>query len=147
MVDGLDRLVEGLERQVMEQARAVYSDKVIQEFHNPRNLSRMPAPDAWGIVHGWCGDTMEVYLRLDGERIEQATFMTDGCVPTVACGSMLTQMATGMSLAEAAKIEPEDLIAILDGLPEENLHCAELAVNTLREAIANGGRVRDEGVT
>jgi nitrogen fixation NifU-like protein len=129
----------------MEQARAVYSDKVIQEFHNPKNVGRMPAPDACGIVHGWCGDTMEVYLRLDGERIEEASFMTDGCGPTVACGSMLTQMATGMSLAEAAKIEPEDLIAILDGLPEENLHCAELAVNTLREAIANGIGPKVEG--
>jgi nitrogen fixation NifU-like protein len=130
----------------MEQARAVYSDKVIQEFHNPKNVGRMPAPDACGIVHGWCGDTMEVYLRLDGERIEEASFMTDGCGPTVACGSMLTQMATGMSLAEAAKIEPEDLIAILDGLPEENLHCAELAVNTLREAIANRDRVEGGGM-
>jgi nitrogen fixation NifU-like protein len=132
-----DRLVEGLERQVMKQARAVYSDKVIQEFRNLKNVGRMPAPDACGIVHGWCGDTMEICPRLDGERIEQATFMTDGCWPTVACGSVLTQMVTGISLAETVKIEPEDLIAILDGLPEENAHCAELAVNTLREAIAN----------
>jgi nitrogen fixation NifU-like protein len=111
---------------------------VQEEAHNPKNLGRMAGPDAYGIVHGWCGDTMEVYLRLNGARIGEATFMTDGCGPSVACGSMLTTMVTGMSLEEAGEIRPEDLIAVLDGLPEESLHCAELAVSTLQEAIANG---------
>lgn len=132
-----DRLVVELQREIIEQARALYSAKVIEEFYNPKNLGRMSVPDARGIVHGWCGDTMEVYLRLNGARIEEATFMTDGCGPTVACGSVLTTMVRGMSLEEAGEITPENLIAALDGLPEESLHCAELAVSTLREAIAN----------
>lgn len=132
-----DRLVAELQREITEQARALYSAKVIDEFYHPKNLGRMPAPDASGIVHGWCGDTMEIYLRLNGARIEEATFMTDGCGPTVACGSVLTTMVTEMSLEEAGGITPENLIAALDGLPEESLHCAELAVSTLREAIAN----------
>ena len=132
-----DRLVAELQQQIVEQERALYSAKVIEEAHNPKNLGRMGGPDAYGIVRGWCGDTMEVYLRLNGARIEEATFMTDGCGPSVACGSMLTTMVGGMSLEEAGEIRPEDLIAALDGLPEESLHCAELAVNTLHEAIAN----------
>ncbi len=132
-----DRMVAELQREIIEQARALYSDKVIEEFYNPKNLGRMPEPDARGIVVGWCGDTMEIYLRLNGDRISEATFMTDGCGPTVACGSMLTTMVTGMSLEEAGEIRPENLIAALDGLPEESLHCAELAVSTLQEAIAN----------
>ncbi len=132
-----DRLVAELQKQIIEQERALYSAKVIEEAYNPTNLGRMDGPDAYGIVHGWCGDTMEIYLRLNGNRIEEATFMTDGCGPSVACGNMLTKMVTGMSLEEAGEITPENLIAALDGLPEESLHCAELAVNTLREAIAN----------
>jgi len=132
-----DCLMAELQRQIIEQARALYSAKVIEEFYNPKNLGRMSVPDARGIVHGWCGDTMEVYLRLNGDRIREVAFMTDGCGPTVACGSMLTTMARGMSLEEAGQITPQDLLAALDGLPEENLHCAELAVSTLREAIAN----------
>ena len=132
-----DRLVAELRQQITEQERALYSAKVIEEAHNPKNLGRMAVPDAYGIVHGWCGDTMEIYLRLDGDRIIEATFMTDGCGPTVACGSMFTTMVTGMPLEEAGAITPENLIAALDGLPEESLHCAELAVSTLREAIAN----------
>ncbi len=132
-----DHMVADLQRQIIEQERALYSDKVIKEAHNPRNLGRMERADAYGIVHGWCGDTMEIYLRLNGERIEKAAFMTDGCGPAVACGSMLTRLVQGMSLEEAGKITPEDLIAALDGLPEESAHCAELAVSTLQETIAN----------
>jgi len=132
-----DRLVAELQQQIAEQERALYSAKVIEEAHNPQNLGRMTRPDAYGIVHGWCGDTMEVYLQLNGDRIREATFMTDGCGPSVACGSMLTRLVRGMSLKEAGEIKPGDLIAALDGLPEESLHCAELAVSTLHEAIAN----------
>jgi nitrogen fixation NifU-like protein len=80
---------------------------------------------------------MEIYLRLNGERIKKATFMTDGCGPSVACGSMLTTMVQGMSLDEASEVRPEDLLEALDGLPEGSVHCAELAANTLRQAIDN----------
>ncbi len=132
-----DHMVAELQRQIVEQERALYSAKVIEEAHTPRNVGRMVEPDGCGIVRGWCGDTMEIYLRLGGERIKEATFMTDGCGPSVACGSMLTTMVQGMSLEEAGEVTPEGLIAALDGMPEESVHCAELAVNTLREAIAN----------
>ena len=135
-----DRMAAELQREIIEQARATYSATVIEEFYNPKNLGRMSAPDACGIVHGWCGDTMEIYLRLNGKGVQEATFMTDGCGPTVACGSVLTTMARGVSLEEAGQITPENLIAALGGLPEESVHCAELAVSALREAIADWPR-------
>lgn len=137
MTTDFDRSMEELQRQVLEDARRTYSDKVIEAFYNPKNLGRMPESDARGIVRGSCRDTMEIYLRLDGERIEEVTFMTDGCGPSVACGSVLTTMVTGMSLNEAGDIRARDLLDALDGLPDESAHCAELAVSTLREAIAN----------
>ena len=133
-----DRVVAELQRAIIEQERALYSAKVIEEAYKPTNMGRMAEADAYGIVHGWCGDTMEIYLRLDEESVKEATFVTDGCGPSVACGSMLTRMVQGMSLEEASGIRPEDLIVALDGLPEDSAHCAELAVKTLWEAIANG---------
>jgi nitrogen fixation NifU-like protein len=142
--DDFDRMVEELQREIAEQEQAIYSDRVIEEVHNPKNVGRMSRPDARGIVHGWCGDTMEIYLRLNGERIEETSFMTDGCGPSVACGSMLTTMATGMLLEEAGDIRPEDLLNALDGLPDESVHCAELAVSTLGAAIANRSRTDGE---
>jgi nitrogen fixation NifU-like protein len=132
-----DRFVQELQDEIVERERALYSAKAIEEAHNPKNLGRLPAPDACAIVQGWCGDTMEIYLMLEKTRIKKVTFMTDGCGPSVACGSMLTILVHGMSLAEAGAIKPEDLIIALGGLPEESVHCAELAVSALQQAIAD----------
>jgi nitrogen fixation NifU-like protein len=138
-----DNLLTELQQEIDARERALYSPKVIAEARDPKHVGRMPQADVHGLVHGWCGDTMEIYLRLKGTQIVEATFMTDGCGPTVACGSMLTSLLQGKSLAEASAILPEDLIAALDGLPEESLHCAELAVQTLQNALLNW-RMRDE---
>jgi len=138
--DRWDRVVAELQREIEEKERALYSTKVLEQARNPENLGRMEAPDAHAIITGWCGDTMEIYLRLNGNTIQEATFLTDGCGPSVACGSMLTTMVQGMALNSANRIDPADLILALDGLPEESAHCAELAVNTLRQAIDHGQR-------
>ena len=131
-----DRRMEELQRLIDEEARATYSPHVIQESHRPRNMGRMEKPDACAIVRGWCGDTMEMYLRMQDGTVAKATFVTDGCGPTVACGSKLTTMASGLPLHKAQEILPDDLLEALGGLPKESLHCAHLAVSTLHEALA-----------
>lgn len=130
-----DRIVEEIQNQIIQEERALYSEKVIGEYHHPKNVGRISEPDGVGIVHGWCGDTMEIYLRINGRKIVEATFMTDGCGPTVACGSKLTTMIQEMSIAEARELTKDDLLIALDGLPQDSVHCAELAINTLRKAI------------
>ena len=114
-----------------------FSAKAIQHGRHPTNAGRMADPDAWASRLGWCGEVMEMYLRLDGNCIAEASFWADGCLSTMACGDMLTTMARGMSLEAAAAVTPEELIAALDGLPYKSHHCAELSVETLREAIAS----------
>jgi nitrogen fixation NifU-like protein len=138
--DKWDRLVAELQREIEEKERALYSAKVLEQVRNPQHLGRIEAPDAQSVLTGRCGDTMEIYLRLNGSTIQEATFVTDGCGPSVACGNMLTTMVQGMALDEASRINPEDLFVALDGLPDESAHCAELAVNTLRKAIAGQER-------
>lgn len=135
--DRWDRVVAELQREIEEKERALYSTRVLELARNPENLGRIEAPDAHATITGWCGDTMEIFLRLNGNTIQEATFLTDGCGPSVACGNMLTTMVQGMALNAANRIDPADLILALDGLPEESAHCAELAVNTLRQAIDN----------
>ncbi|MBN1135536.1 MAG: iron-sulfur cluster assembly scaffold protein [Anaerolineae bacterium] len=132
-----DRWVAALQEAILEREQAMFSARVLAEARCPQNMGVMDDFDAYGLVFGPCGDTMEIFLRLDGGRIEKAAFMTDGCGPTVACGSILTSMVRGKSPAQAAAIETEELITALDGLPPEHIHCATLAVNTLREAIAD----------
>jgi nitrogen fixation NifU-like protein len=132
-----DRWVAALQEAILERERVLYSAKVLAEVRQPQNIGVMDDFDGYGLVFGTCGDNMEVFVQLNGEQIERAAFMTDGCGPTVACGSMLTRMAQGKSLAEAAAIEAAEVIIALDGLPAEHVHCAALAVNALRQAIAD----------
>ena len=139
---GFDHILEEIQKQLDEQARTIYSPTAIEHAHHPRNWERMDRADAYKIWQGPCGDIMEIYLRLDkGETdeavIREISFVTDGCGPSVACGSMLTTMVKGKTLEEAGMIESRDLLIALGGLPQENAHCAFLAVHTLQEAILN----------
>lgn len=133
----LDRWLAVLQEAILERERALYSAKVLEEAHHPQNMGAMLDPDGQALLCGPCGDTMAMFLRIQDLRIEIAAFMTDGCGPTVACGSMLAQMVQGKSLEEAAAIDAADVIIALDGLPPEHVHCATLAVDTLRAAIAD----------
>jgi nitrogen fixation NifU-like protein len=133
--DKLGRLLAELQEQIEEEQRAVFSARVLELARRPRNMGAMLDPDGHALLFGACGDSMEMFVRLNGPRIQMATFMTDGCGPTVACGSMLTTLARDKTPDEAAAIRAIDLVAALDGLPQEHVHCASLAVNTLRLAI------------
>jgi nitrogen fixation protein NifU and related proteins len=125
--------VEGL---VLEDARKTYSEKVIDHFMNPRNLGILENHDCFNAMSGICGDTIGIYVGLDNDIVERISFVTNGCGPTIACSSALTCMAKGLKIEEAMGISGPDLIKFLGGLPVENTHCADLAVNTLRSALA-----------
>jgi nitrogen fixation NifU-like protein len=139
------RWVAALQQALIEQERALFSETVLREARHPQNMTVMPEPDGHALLRGSCGDTMEIFLRIHDSQIETAAFMTDGCGPTVACGSMLTRMVQGKSLEEAGALEASELIIALDGLPPEHIHCATLAVDTLHEAMKNGHIQSKEG--
>ena len=124
-----------LEEMIAADARRIYSETVLDHAQHPRNLGEIPSADGYGTVTGPCGDTMEIFLRVNGDRIMNAGFWTDGCGTSVASGSMVTELAKGKSLAEARRITPKVVLESLGGLPEESEHCALLAASTLHEAI------------
>lgn len=136
----LDEFVEEVQREIDRKEEETYSKRVIEEYRDPKNIGWMEDPDGAAKFKGPCGDTMEVHLSVEGDRIKDIRFFTDGCGPSIACGSMLTQMARGRTLDGAADLSKEELIEALGGLPEESLHCAELAVTTLRKALEDLGR-------
>ncbi len=135
MAQEFDDRFKELEQSVMEDMKEVYSEKAIDYFLNPRNLGEIAAPDGFGRVTGPCGDTMEIYLKVRDGRVINASFWTDGCGPSIASGSMVTELAKEKSILEARKITQDDVLDALGGLPEESLHCALLAASTLKEAI------------
>jgi len=112
-----------------------FSDTVMQLIRRKENMGVLEKPDAQGHFLGSCGDSMQIDLRLSDKTIMAAKFLADGCGATIACGSMITKMAVSKTLDEAKNITPVDLLLALDGLPDDHLHCAELAVMALREAV------------
>jgi len=133
----IDELAKRLETQVLEDARDVFSETVIEYAYNPRNMGELSEADGVGRITGTCGDTVQIQVRVEDERISESRFMTDGCGTSIACGSMLTEMITDKTIEGALAITSDDLLRSLDGLPEEYVHCSVLAVSVLREAIAD----------
>ena len=94
-------------------------------------------PDGYGKRTGECGDTVEMFLIVRKNSIHSVSFITDGCINTHACANCVAFLAEGKSIAEAWEITPEDVIDFLETLPEENFHCAELAVGAFCLALVN----------
>ena len=123
------------EELIKQEMRKIYSEAVVEHSMDPRNLGNLEDADGFARVTGPCGDTMSIWLKVNGDTIINASFITDGCGTTVASGSMVTEMVKGKSISEARKTTQRDVLDALGGLPQESEHCALLAANTLKAAI------------
>lgn len=135
MNDEFNDWVKEIQQEIIDKERQTFSEKVIDEFQNPKNFCKLKNANSSGKITGVCGDTMEIFLKIDNNEIINASFLTDGCGATIACGSFITQMIKGKRVKDVLKITDKDLIDALDGLPDENLHCARLAVSTVHRAL------------
>jgi NifU-like protein involved in Fe-S cluster formation len=115
-----------------------YSEAFKDHIANPRNAGELPDANASGEeTNPVCGDRMRLSLRVSDGRIEAARFLAYGCPPTLVCGSVLTELITGKTIEEAARLTRKDLLDALGGLPSRKQHAAALAIETLRAAIAS----------
>ena len=113
-----------------------HSPQVLDHFEHPRNVGEVEQADACAEVENpACGDIMRLSLKLDGGRIAEARFRTRGCVPSIACGSALTEMLLGRSVAEARALRREELVAAVGGLAPESQHASHLAMDALAAAL------------
>ena len=98
---------------------------------------RLQNPDGYGKRTGECGDTVEIFLSIKSGRIQTVSFDTDGCINTNACVNTMAHLSEGRTIEVAWEIAAEDLIGFLETLPNENYHCAQLAVGAFYLALAN----------
>jgi len=114
----------------------MYSDKVMDHFTNPRNVGEIKDADGKGSVgNPVCGDTTDIYIKVENGKISDIKFKTFGCGAAIATGSMITEMAIGKTLKEALEITRDNVDDELDGLPSQKSHCSNLAADGLRAAI------------
>ena len=135
IIDPCLRPLSEYERRVGENAPTHLSKKAIESARYPRHWGEMADADCTAQHQGICGDAITYYLRLEGDRIRQIRFTTTGCDATYAAANMLASMVRGLSLQEAEKVTPEDVLEALEGLPPKHIHCATLSVVTLQHTI------------
>ena len=114
----------------------MYSEKVLDHFRSPRNVGEIEDADGFSSVgNPVCGDMMSIYIKVKDDRIEDIKFKTFGCGAAIATTSMTTELAKGKTLDEAMTITRQDVADELGGLPPVKMHCSNLAVDALHEAI------------
>ncbi len=117
---------------------ALYSEKVMDHFRNPRNVGKLDHPDGVGEVgNAKCGDIMRIYLQVDPETqvITDVKFNTFGCGSAIATSSMATEMIKGKTLSQALELSNKAVVEALDGLPAHKIHCSVLAEEAVRAAV------------
>ena len=115
-----------------------YNEIVLRHFQSPSNVGEIKEPDGLGeCASDICGDVIRFYLKLNGDRIIDVKFQCFGCVGSVACSSILTEIILGKEIGTANSIKESDVLKTLGGLPKEKSHCANLAIGALQQAIVN----------
>ena len=116
---------------------ALYSEKVMDHFQNPRNVGKLDDADGIGEVgNAKCGDIMRMYIKVDDEGvITDCKFNTFGCGSAIATSSMATELIKGKPVSEALKLTNQAVTEALDGLPAHKLHCSVLAEEAIKAAM------------
>ena len=115
---------------------ALYSEKVMDHFQNPRNVGKLEDADGIGEVgNAVCGDIMRMYIKVENGIIVDCKFNTFGCGSAIATSSMATELIKGKPVEEALELSNKAVVEALDGLPAHKLHCSVLAEEAVRAAV------------
>ena len=115
---------------------ALYSEKLMDHFRNPRNVGAIENADGVGEVgNAKCGDIMKIYLKIDNDVISDVKFETFGCGSAIASSSMATELIKGKPVTEALELTNKAVVEALDGLPAHKVHCSVLAEEAIKAAL------------
>ena len=125
---------------------ALYSEKVMDHFRNPRNVGVLEDANGVGTVgNAKCGDIMKMYLKIENDTIVDVKFETFGCGSAIASSSMATELIKGKPVSEALQLTNKAVTEALDGLPAHKIHCSVLAEEAIRAALADYEQRKQSG--
>ncbi|HEX2966074.1 MAG TPA: iron-sulfur cluster assembly scaffold protein [Syntrophorhabdaceae bacterium] len=115
-----------------------YSDKVIEHFRNPRNVGFIEDAHGIGEIGDTdCGDSMKVFIRVEDDTLTDVKYQIRGCPASIACASVMTELAIGKNIDDALLLNDLDIVNALDGLPEFKVHCSVLSAACLQRAVSD----------
>ena len=131
----VDDFVRNLQEQIFQETKEAYGEKAFRRWLDPVCMGAIKGPDGYACLSGVCGDTMEIFLRFENNRVKEASFQADGCGSSIVCGSFAAEMSLGKNPDELLEVTSEAILQELEKLPKEDEHCASLAAETLQEAL------------
>ena len=126
-----------LDEYIMDNPQGSYSEAFMEHALHPRNAGNLEGFNGIASGTGHDGNIMEIWLRVEDDIVKNASFWTDGCGTTIACGSMVTEMIKGENIDQVLAINDEAISTSLGGLPNDGCVCAKLASDTLKAAVLN----------
>ncbi len=130
-----DALINKIQDEVLTEAKNALGEKGFDRWRNPRFCGVMDNPHSHARMKGSCGDTMQMFLLVDNDRVQQVSYITDGCSSSSIAGSFTAELAMGKTLTEVLDLTGADVLDEIGTFPEAEKHCAHLAVSTLHEAV------------
>jgi len=137
MSEDFDNFARNLQAQIFEETKQAYGSVAFERWLHPKYMGKIDLADGYARVTGPCQDTMEIFLRFEDGRVAEATYQTDGCGSSAVCGSFAAEMALGRTPDELLEVSGDAILKKLGGLPKEDEHCAQLAGETLQEALGD----------
>ena len=114
----------------------MYSAALLDHFEHPRNAGELENPDvSVEVSNPACGDVLRLTLKVRDAKIVAARFLAKGCVPVIACGSALTELVSGKTVAEGVQLQRAEVVRAVGGLPDASGHASHLAIDALRQAL------------
>jgi nitrogen fixation NifU-like protein len=130
-----DAIIDDIQEKICLETKQSYGEKGLDRWQHPQFSGKMDDADAHGKITGKCGDTMEIFLCFDNNRVSKASSCTDGCFSSRLCGSFAAELAIGKNPEELYDLTGEDVLQAIGIFPKEEAHCAFLAVKTMQEAV------------
>jgi nitrogen fixation NifU-like protein len=134
-MESLDDFVNNLQEQIFDEAKKAYGENGFDRWRNPRYQGRMADADAHSRVTGTCGDSMEIFLKFENDRVKEASYFTDGCASSAICGSFAAELTLGKDPDALADIDGEVVLKKIGQMPQAERHCADLAAAAIQEAL------------
>ncbi|MFZ5810687.1 MAG: iron-sulfur cluster assembly scaffold protein [Thermodesulfobacteriota bacterium] len=130
-----DALIRELQAACDAEAVRQLGEGVVARWKDPRHMGVMPEPSITTKAGGACGDTLTIFLRIEGDRVTEASFLADGCGSSVVCADAAMELVRGMTLDQAAALDAAAILARLGGLPKDKEKSARSAARAVRQAV------------
>lgn len=132
-----DALLNKIQDQVFDEAKEALGEKGFDRWRNPRYCGVMENAHSSAQLTGDCGDTMQMFMLVEGDRVEKISYFTDGCSSSSVAGSFAAELGMGKTFEEVLDLTGADVLQIIGVFPKDEEHCAHLAIRTLQEAVNN----------